>query len=296
MSNPSQAAPTVNYEALMAAEQAAEARMKKLLLIAGLGIAAVGGFGFLRYTQKQAEITAGQAYTAAKTVEDLDLVTSKNPSSLIAGNALLSKADLLWSQDKKAESIETLQKFTQDQSNHPLLPQALLALGSKLDAVGKRAEAKLPLERITTEFKKSPVALLADVRLADLLWAEGKIDEAKKIYESLSANHPEADKQYATLGEERLNLISAKLPEKEVDGPPKPKVTEPAPGAPQIQLDPNSPLTPTLSTPATSAGIPIQIKPGQPSTSIPIQVSPTPAIPAAPAPPAPSAKVEVQKN
>ena len=241
--------------ALPAWEQYLDKNFKKLLYLFVAAVAVVAIYGYTRYSSNAADEKAGEAFASAKTVEDLDLVVSSHKGTKAAGNALLKKAELLWEQNKKTTSVDVLNEFVSAHKDHPLLAQALLGLGTKLESLDKKAEAKAAFERVVNEFGKSEIAALAELRLGDIAWAEGKEDEAKKIYEGLPAKFAsiKADNPFVSQGESRLEWIAAKLPTKEVDGPPKPKVETPAPGlpggAPQIKLNSanGSPLAPTIS-------------------------------------------------
>ncbi len=259
-------------------EQFLENNFKKVVLFFLAAVAALAIYGISRYLGHAAQVKAGEAFAAAKTVEDLDVVIAQHKDSLAAGNALLKKAELLWEQNKKTTSVDTLNSFVTDHADHPLFAQALLALGSKQEALGQKKEAKQSFERITNEYAQTELAPLAELRLGDLAWAEGKEDEAKKIYEGLPSRFTglDAGNPFISQSENRLEWISSKLPTKEVDGPPKPKVDDkkpvtPTPGAPVINLGGtnNSPLAPTLAP---------QQAPSAPS------VMPAPAAPANPTP------------
>jgi predicted negative regulator of RcsB-dependent stress response len=298
----SHGAPITNAQALPAWEQFLENNFKKLLILFIAVVIFLGIYGAVRYFGHRGEVKAGEAFASAKTVEDLDVVIQSHRGSAAAGSALLQKADLLWEQNKKSTSVDALREFVKNHDGHPLLAQALLALGSKLEALGQRGEAKPVFERLVTEFAKSDLAALAELRLGDLAWAEGKEDEAKKIYEGLPAKFAgvSADNSFIPQSESRLEWIASKLPTMEVDGPPKPKVEAPAPGAPSIpglpQMKLNSPgsLSSTVAPGSTSPVI--NLTPGG-TTTAPVTVTPgaTMPAPAAPAVPAPTApKVEVK--
>jgi TolA-binding protein len=287
---------------LPAWEQFLDKNFKKLVLLFLAIIAVLVVLGLGRHFSRQAEVKAGEAFAAAKSVEDLDAVIAAHTGGRAAGNALLQKAELLWEQNKKTTSVDALREFINTHKEHPLLPQALLGLGSKLESLGQRSEAKPVFERIVNEFGKTDLAALAEIHLGDIAWADGKEDEAKKIYEGLPAKFASngTDNPFLSQGESRLEWIAAKLPTKEVDGPPKPKVEpKPAattPGAPVIKLNSanGNPLSPTVQ-PAGAPGPVINLTPGS-ATSAPVSVSPaaapmpaaTPA--AAPAPVAPAPK------
>lgn len=209
-------------------EKFLEDNFRKLVWLFVIVVLAICAYGFIRHQSTLKANEAAEAFTAAKTVEDCDLVVSRYAGTNAAANALLMKADLLWDQNKKTSAIEALRDFTSKYSDHPLAVNVLLGLGTKLDSMGDRKEAQAIFERITREFSASDAAPLAQIRLGDILWAEGKQDEAKKAYEELAVKF--ADKQeFQSLGQDRLNWIAASLPTKEVDPPPAPKV-EPKPG------------------------------------------------------------------
>lgn len=314
MSHGAPTQPVPAAPALPAWEQFLDKNFKKLLFIFLAAIVVIFVYGLTRHFSNAAAEKAGAAFASAKTVEDLDLVIANHKGSSAAGNAMLRKAELLWEDNKKSTSVEVLQDFVKTQTSHPLLGQALLGLGTKLEALDKRGEAKPVFERVVNEFGKTELAALAELRLGDIAWAEGKEDEAKKIYEGLPTKFAaiSADNPFLPEGEARLEWISAKLPTKEVDGPPKPKVEAPAapvPGAPQIKLNSGNggALAPTIMPSAAGdANAPvINLQPaGAPKLPTPppaaapsIQVTPAPA-PAAPAPvPAPAApapKIEMK--
>lgn len=257
-----------------------EDNFKKILLLCIAVIAGLGIWGSVNYINRAKAIEAGEAYASAKTVEDFDVVISKYAGTLSAGNALLQKADLLWEQNKKSTSVDALKEFTDKYNQHPFLPQALLALGGKLESTSGRSDAKSIFERIVTEFPTSDVAALAQIRLGDLLWADGKDEEAKKIYEGIAAKFPGVANAILDQGQNRLQWIAAKLPTKEVDGPPKPKVDAAAapsiPGMPNFKLNNPTGLSPTVQSPATGSGQAISVGPNG-AASTPITVNPSAA-------------------
>lgn len=282
-----------------------EENFKKILLLCIAVIVGLGIWGVINYINRAKAVEAGEAYASAKTVEDLDVVISKYAGTLSAGNALLQKADLLWEQNKKTTSVDALKEFTDKYKQHPFLSQALLALGGKLESTGNRSDAKPVFERIISEFPASDVAALAEVRLGDLLWADGKVEDAKKIYDGLAAKFPGVASAILDQGQNRLQWITANLPTKEVDGPPKPKVDPAAaptiPGMPNFKLNSPTGLSPTIQSPAPGNSPAISVGPNG-ATSGPITISPSSAtsapvvVPASamPAPAAPAAPVKVE--
>lgn len=250
-----------------ATEAFLEKNFRKIVIgaVAVAAVASVGGL--VRYKSHQTAVEAGEQLTAAKTVEDCDIVAQKFPGSNAAGNALLLKADLLWKANKKDSAVAALKEFTNAYSKHPFYQAGLIGLASKLEATGDKAGAKAIYDRFTGEFSKSEFAAVAQVRLADILWADGKEDEAKKMLELLPSKYPGEMTVEAT--QQRLDLIAAGLPTKEVDGPPQPKKEDKPAGTPTV-------------------GQPIEIKPGGSVTPIKLDAGLGTLSPTVPAPTAPS--------
>ena len=235
-----------------------EKHIKKIVLAAIVAVAGVSVVGMVRYKAHQTAIEAGELVSAAKTIEDCDLVAQKYPGSTAAGNALLLKADLQWKANKKDSALGTLREFTKSFSSHPFFVSGLMALGSKLEATGEKAEAKAVYERVSNEFGKSEFAPLAQIRIGDLLWAEGKDEEAKKFFETLPSQFP--GELTVNMSQNRLDLIAAGLPTKEVDGPPPP------------------PKPPEAAVPPTAGGIkPIKLDGKLGGTTIPVTIPPPPS-------------------
>lgn len=268
-------------------EKFLEDNFRKLVWLFVIVVIAIVAYGIIHHQQTAAANEAAEAFTAVKTIEDCDLVISRYSGTNAAANALLTKADLLWKQNKKSSAVEALKEFTTKHSKHPLFVHTLLGLGTRLDAMGDRKEAQAVFERITREFPSSEAAPLAQVRLGDLLWADGKQDEARKAYEDLAVKFPDMP-EFQSLSQNRLNWIAASLPTKEVDPPPAPNV-EPKPGdAPAIPGMPKLNLTPG----AGGLGATIA-PPGAPATpaltpSVPAMPAPAPAASPSSPPPAPA--------
>lgn len=259
-------------------EKFLEDNFRKLVWLFVAIVVAICAYGFIHHQSTLNANEAAEAFTAAKTVEDCDLVISRYSGTNAAANALLTKADLLWDQNKKTSAIESLKEFTSKHASHPLAVHALLGLGTKLDAMGDRKEAQAIFERITREFASSEAAPLAQVRLGDLLWADGKQDEAKKAYEELAVKFPDMP-EYQSVSQNRLNWIAASLPTKEVDPPPAPKV-EPKPGA-----APTIPGMPKINLTPGAGGLGATIAPPGSVPAAPVMPAPVVAPAPAPAPP-----------
>jgi predicted negative regulator of RcsB-dependent stress response len=274
-------------------------------------ILGTGVYQLVKHRNRTAAIEAAAAATGAKTVDDCDIVIQKYKGSTAAGNALLTKAKLLWDQNKKDPAVAALREFVTNYSDHPFIVQGMLALGSRLESMGGKdvAEAKTIFESIVSKHKDSEVAGLAQIRIADILWSEGKEAEAKAIYDELPRKFIG---QFGDRVQDRLDWLAAALPTKEVEGPKIPdalKAPATAPGAaPAINLTPGKDGSPlgTISKPfevkaqpapaaATGTPAPGAAKgPAVKATVVPTPKPPTPQnIPVEPGaknapPPAPS--------
>jgi predicted negative regulator of RcsB-dependent stress response len=281
-----------------------EKNYKKILMLVVVAILAVVAIGLLRHNMTKKANQAAEEFTRAKTVEDCDLVISKYSGTLAAGNALLTKADLLWSQTKKDSAIAALQEFVTKHKDHPLHATTEIALASKLEAKGDNDAAKAIYERIGNGDTKSEFTALAKLRLADLLWQTGKEDEAKQIYATFPQNF--TGSTFFDQNKSRQDWVAAAFPTKEVDGP-KPPPAPPGPPAPKIDVTPGTSAgsPPLLPNPATPPAMPtatvapsgavltnpaVQVKPDAPATTTTPAPAPTPA-PAATTP-APAATVK----
>jgi len=207
-------------------EQFLELHFKKIVLFLLLVVLAVVAWGAMRYLHNQKEREAGQLFTAAKSVEDFDIVVQRFPDTAAAGNALLLKAQALATEGKKESAIEVLQEFLSKHSGHELTPTAKLALATQQAAIGKKEEARAGLEALMKESPNSEIAPAVQLQLGDLLWAEGKVDEAKALYEGLPQAFPGKMTTFNEDLDRRLELMKANPPMEEIEAP---KAAAPAP-------------------------------------------------------------------
>ncbi len=282
--------------------------------IAAIALVAISGI--VRYRNRQAAEEAAFAATAAKTVDDCDIVIQKYKGSVAAGNALLTKAKLLWDDNKKDKAVATLRDFVSGYTSHPFYVQGQLSLASRLEALGgnEAKEAQTILEKIVSAHKDSEVAGLAQIRLADQLWSQGKEEEAKKIYDELPRKFIG---QFPDMVDERVKWLGAALPTKEVDAPKPPPAALKAPADnPAIQVKPQGPpgskplpieikpqITPANGAvkPAPAPGTaavgtpPVKITPSATTAPIKVEAKPAPAPAATPAPAPVPAPTEPKK-
>jgi predicted negative regulator of RcsB-dependent stress response len=259
-------------------EQFLEANFKKIIIALAAVVLLLLIIGASRHFSRQTELEAAQKFTSAKTVEDCDVVAQQYAGTQAAGNAILLKAALLWDAGKKESSVAALQDFIKNQPDHLLLPNAKVSLGSKQASLGDNDVARKTLEAVVHDYPKTESAAAAQAELGDLLWAEGKVDEAKKVYTELPRNYPGSP--FVAAVDQRIKMIDAGLPSKEVDAPPPPP--KPAEG-------PNAALPPIPGLPTPLSKTPTINVP--PSLTAPLgALPPTPPAPGAPAAPKPEEK------
>lgn len=245
-----------------------------LALVAIVVIAAI-----MRHRAHEAATLAAVAATQAKTPEDCDLVVANHPGTTAAGNALLTKARLLWDANKKDSSIAVLSDFVSSYKDHPFFLQGLSTLATRQENLGKLDEAKKIYEQILADHPNDDLAGLAQLRLGDILWQQGKESEAKKMYEELPRKFPGSP--WFEDNQSRLEWIGAALPTKEVEAPkppPAPPAALKAPATPPA--NPTATMTPggsAVTNPAVSAPSVPPIKLGNGATSVPVTIPPTPS-------------------
>jgi len=319
MSSPSPAAAPAPADALKpsAFEAFLDKNFRTICYAVLVAIVAVAIYSILRHRAYEADVEAASAATAAKTVDDCDIVIQKYKGSTAAGNALLSKAKLLWEQNKKDSAVAALREFAASYKDHPFYVQGLLGLATRLSAMGTNEgkEADELLNQIVRDHKTSEVAGLAQMHIADRLWAQGKQDEAKKLYEEMPRLFPG---QFFDDNQKRLDWLAAALPTKEVAAPKVPEALKaPAPGAtatptpgglpgmvPPINLTPSGTTVPVEVKPsgAVTVGKPeVKITPPNPQPEIkmePVKVTPltatSPVVEMKLPPPAPKAEAPAQ--
>ncbi|NNE91796.1 MAG: tetratricopeptide repeat protein [Verrucomicrobiales bacterium] len=166
---------------------------------------------------------ASQAYfsaVASGKVEELDKVAGMYSGSIVAGNALLAKADLQIDQGKPGDAKTTLLSFVDSKKNHPRYPQGLLVLGMLNLEAGDTAAAKQYFEQILAATEDGDLSPLARIRLGDAALADGDQEAARQHYEDSYIQHP--GNPFVPMAEQKIELLS-------VGEPPVVKAPEPEP-------------------------------------------------------------------
>lgn len=224
-------------------------RNQKNLFVLGILIA-IGAAGWVVYdgirTGKME--SAGIALTAADDLPALQQVIKENPDTPAAGSARLLLAERQWTDGQQETAIETLRSLIDSNPSHPAAPNAKASLAAKYMTQGKPDEAKKLFQELVDNPDASFLAPFALVSLGDIALAAGEKETATKYYQQAQTGH--ALSPFTQTAVKRIPIVDAKAPA-EIDPPPAPDPTEPAPAdeAPGFQI---TPVPDTGSTPETS--------------------------------------------
>jgi tetratricopeptide (TPR) repeat protein len=184
--------------------------------------------------KRQKHLDAARAYSAAlekKEVASFDAVIIEHPGSLAAGNAMISKAELLSDQGKPEDARSTLETFVSDYSEHPRHAQGLFALGNLYHVSGDREKAADFYQQSIDAAPDAEMTPLARIRLGDLALEAGDMDAADQRYQESFTLHP--GNRFIDYAEEKIALLKVGNPPavKRPAPEPEPKPEEPAPKA-----------------------------------------------------------------
>ncbi|MCC6883957.1 MAG: tetratricopeptide repeat protein, partial [Verrucomicrobiales bacterium] len=282
-------------------------RNKKWIILGFVGgLAILGGAIIFNQLTNEALLESGKAYSKAaqsNTVEKYEEVIKNQAGSLAAGNALLSKAELLMTTGKTEDARATLLTFVDGYKNHPRLPQGYDALGMLAFAAEDHDKAADFFQKAIKSGPASEVVPLVEIHHADLLAAKaaslskaGKAEEAAVAEADAIARYDSVMKRfaggaYADMVVERIATAKQKeVPRVAPPAPPKEEPKSVAPGTGPVKIVPDSSTPP--AAPATSPAKPVT-PPAAPATP-PAKLVTPPAAPATPpakpvTPPAPAA-------
>ena len=190
--------------------------------------------------KRQKHLDAARAYSSAlekKEVAAFDAVIVEHPGSLAAGNAMVSKAELLSDQGKPEDARSTLETFVSDYSDHPRHAQGLFALGNLYHISGDREKAADYYEQSIDAAPDAEMTPLARIRLGDLALEAGDKDAADQRYQESFTLHP--GNRFIDYAEEKIALLKVGNPPavKRPAPEPEPKPEDPAPNA-EAKSDP----------------------------------------------------------
>ena len=256
---------------------------KGIAVLAVLAVLGAGAFLVYRSIDKNAEITAGHAFTKAEKISGYQAVIKESPGTAAAGSSAILLADQQWTEGSKDESVATLKDFLNNYPDHSALPAAKASLATKLVAQGKSAEAKPLFEDLVNSPDARYIAPFALISLGDLAETSGDTAAAETFYQRARNEFPRSP--FVKTANERMTTLKAKAPV-EIDAPPAPETTPPAPDMPGMPGA--SPfLSPSAAPPADMFPTEPEV-PADPSPEEMLPVEPeAPAMPELPAEPAP---------
>ncbi len=181
----------------------------KVAIVAGLCVLMVvsAAWFVLQHLRERKLHEANLAFTAARTIDDYNLVIDDHGGSIAAGNAYLAKAQAMIDAGRSDEAHQVLRKFIELYEGHPRHAQAFLALGTLLEASGNPDGAEGRYRELISLHPGSDLVPYAKMRIGDLRWAEGKNEEARILFEEIPPAHPRTGQPWVPKIEERLALI-----------------------------------------------------------------------------------------
>ncbi|MHA3770018.1 tetratricopeptide repeat protein [Verrucomicrobiota bacterium sgz303538] len=164
----------------------------KILLLAGLIIAAVLIYSLYEFNERRTHNAAAQMFATAKTTDDFRKVIAEYPNSSAAANAHLLLADQLRKDGKLDESNQALRDFISKFPENNLISGAYTSLATNLESQGKLDEAVSNYQKVTTSYPTSFSAPVAWLSLGRIFKAQGKTDDAKRAFETVITQFPES--------------------------------------------------------------------------------------------------------
>jgi len=170
-----------------------EDNLKTIVIAAGIFVVVLFVFSYYSYSQKQKEITAGQALSkvivssgAGQQADAYLKIAGEYPATLAGQRALLEAGAALFTTGKYPEAQAQFQKFLDTYPDNLLTPQALLGVAASLDAQGKTDLAISAYQRAAGQTGNVSVTGSAKFAIARTYDAQGKTAEAVKLYEEIA--------------------------------------------------------------------------------------------------------------
>jgi len=165
----------------------------KILSLLGVFVVAALIYAVYEYTEKRTHNAAAQAFSAAKTADELRTVIAKHPGTAPAANAHLLLAEQLRKDGKLDESNQVLNDFINRYPTNELITGGYTSLAANQEMQKKLDEALMNYQKVTTSYPTSfsaPVAWLGQARIYK---EQGKIEEAKRAYETVISQFPQSN-------------------------------------------------------------------------------------------------------
>ena len=180
-------------------------------IFTGIIAAAIAICGILIGGQikKQRHLEAAAAYTAAadkNEIAALDAVLVNFPASIPAGNALLSKAELLLDQDKQQDALKAIERFVREFPQHPRYAQGLFGMANLYHVSGDAGKAKKYYEETIEAQPDGELTPFCKIRLGDLALETGDEVEADQLYQKSYTDHP--GNPFFSFAEQKISLLA----------------------------------------------------------------------------------------
>ncbi|MEM7012053.1 MAG: tetratricopeptide repeat protein [Verrucomicrobiota bacterium] len=222
---------------ILAAALAADTESKVEQFIEKYRLAIVGGIALaviltvvgviMIGMNETARIERAQAFSAASSIEELDVVIAQYDGTTEAGNAKLRKAGFLEDDDKINEAKTTLLTFLDEYPKHPRRAQANIILARFAADEGNADQARRYYEAVEDESDLRPLAMLG---IGDLEMQAGEHEKARRVYEDIPLEH--IGNKWVPAATERMERIDSLLAAKDAEPLPAP------PPDPVIEEDP----------------------------------------------------------
>ena len=173
-----------------------EDNLKRIAYVAGTVVILVFFYFYYTYSQKQQEITAGQALSQviiSSNVQQADAylkVAADYPATAAGQRALLEGAAALFTTGKYPEAQTQFQKFLDTYPDNFFMPQAQLGVAASLDAQGKTDLAISAYQKAAGQGSDVSVTASAKFAIARIYDMQGKAAEAMKLYEEVARAYP----------------------------------------------------------------------------------------------------------
>jgi predicted negative regulator of RcsB-dependent stress response len=245
---------------------------KRVGLITGAVVLAVGLIALIFYYQSQKEVRASEALSNVRkpfnpsvpappeTAQAFLKVARDFEGTKAAGRALLEAASLLYAEGSYTNAETQYRRFLNEYPDSPFLPQGMLGLASTLDAEGKTTDARDKYEELRRRFPSDSVIDETKLALARI-YERDKPAEAFKLYNELvalgsqSGVGSEAGMRMADLVEKHPELTKTNAPPTAAvtSAQPTPQVSVTRPGSTNqmVMTLSNFANRPSTSAPAT---------------------------------------------
>ncbi len=255
-------------------------RNRIILLSSVLGIfGLIAGFFIFKHLADQRHLEAGMMFTEAassKNIDGLNKVITDFGSSIAAGNAMLTKADIFINQGKPEDAINVLNEMVRYGVNHPRYVQTFYVLANIYHKSGDLAKAEENYNKVLELQPDAELSPITMIRLGDLELAKGNPEKARQKYEESFTKYPGS--AFFATAERRIAQLKLGTPtEIERPKPPEEKKEPVALAPPAGAATPAAPAVTPAKTPAASSTKPAAtVTPAKPATT-PAAPTATPA-------------------